>query len=248
MLGRARGWPGRAAAADEVGADAVEDVDGQRPAGAIEARCRARASRLGHGVGVDEAEEELASTAGPTGCRRARPRCDRKAGHEHEQGRAGRRSGRSASRASMPAMALTHAGDQQDGHRLAHDPPQALGRATASPTTRHDRATPPRARRRATGRDDRDAEQDRGQAQGGQGEHVAEGRHERGGHVVEVPAVADRAGGQAERWPPARRPSRAARRRSRRWPGRAARSCRSSPRPTATALATTASDQRDAER
>ena len=96
-------------------------------------------------------------------------------------------------------------------------------------------------------RDDGDAEQARGQPQRGQGEHVAEGRHERGGHVVEVPAVADRARARAPAWPPSTttEPSTpptieiVARSSSPIVP--------SSPSPTAIALATHGGDKRDAD-
>ena len=161
-------------------------------------------------------------------------------GHQHEQRRQGVEAGeglleRDARASALMDPATTRTGTDSRTMRRrpsVEDSPTRQRAGASDATTR----TAPTVGE-TTGIPSRSVARNRA----GSVEHVAERRDERGGHVVEVPAVADRPrrSGRARRR--ARRPSRARRRRSTRWPSTAGRSSPASPSPTAMALATTAS-------
>ena len=127
---------------------------------------------------------------------------------------------------------------EQHRQRLAHDPAQVLEPAAGRDHDDRDRRD--RQHDAEAVGDQVDPDQAGGQPQRREGEHVAEHADDRGGDAVEVPVPGGPRPRSAPAWPPARRSTRARRRRSRSPRGRARRRCPRSRAPTATTFATTA--------
>ena len=182
-------------AGHEVGAGAVDDVHGDAQGGderEVAARARGTAPRS-----AAPGRGGAGWTAGRRGCPPSAPELERWAGTRIRSAGSAVKVSSRRSRAT-PARLLTSPANSSTGidERTMR---RSCGRSERAPEhQRGDGERRPASSRGSVVTSPR-PEEPGGQVEGGQGEHVAEGRHQRRGHVVEVPAVAHGAGRQPER-------------------------------------------------